>query len=286
MSTASVTLIYVPYDSGKAGERCGKAPLRARAAGISERLRAHATVAEHVVTASGSYTTEGATAFDLARSISRAVADARRAGSFPLVLAGDCVSSLGAWSGMGGERPAVLWLDAHGDYNTADTSETGFLGGMPVAMLTGDTFKAATALVPGYRPLAKERLIFLGVRDLDPCEAERIAEDRIPAYSAIALRTQRADMLTAVDRIGTASDAVYLHLDMDVLDPEPVAYSDYAVPDGIRSDEIGPLLDDLAARCSLQAATITAFDPALDRGGLTMERYVALIVQVARLGRR
>jgi arginase len=254
------------------------------ASGLAQRLAQKVLVHESTITHGGFYATEGTSAFDLARRIATAVAAARQAGAFPLVLAGNCMSALGTVSGMGGERRGVVWLDAHPDYNTADTSVSGFLDGMPVAVLAGDTYKTAAATVPGFRPIERKGLVFLGARDIDKAEAERIAADGIPLFSAVDYRARKAEVHALLDQIGSATDTLYLHFDMDVLDPEPVPANEYAAANGLWRGETGMLISAIAARTPLAAAGVTAFDPALDRGEQMLATYCTVIEQLAEAG--
>ena len=145
-----VMLVYVPYDSGKAGERYGRGPLVAREAGLTERIATRHEVVETIVVLSGTFATEVSSAFDLAQRIAAIVSDALLANYFPIVIAGNCTTSLGTVSGLLADRRGVVWLDTHVDYDTADTTTSGYLDGMPAAILAGDTYKAAAATVPGY----------------------------------------------------------------------------------------------------------------------------------------
>lgn len=279
-----IHLIIVPYDSGKAAERYGRGPLKALAHGLVARLAQKTTVTETPIAHGGFYATEGTTAFDLARRIATAVAMARSSGAFPIVLAGNCISSVGTVAGMGGDRRGAIWLDAHPDYNTADTTTTGFLDGMPTAVLSGDTYRAAAASVPGFKPIERGGLVFIGPRDLDPPEAERIAERRVPLFSAADYRARKAEALVAVEAVGAACDAVYLHFDMDVLDPDPVPANEYAVPHGLWRGETGSLISGIATRVPLAAAGVTAWDPGLDRNDHMLGIYCAVVEQIAEAG--
>jgi arginase len=280
--TRPVQLIAVPYDSGKMGERFGRGPLRAldlHAAGAFP----HAELPPRVVTHGGGFATEGSAAFLIAARISDLVRAARQAGAFPLIVAGNCMTSLGTVSGLDGER-AVLWLDAHPDYNTPDTTMSGFLDGMGTAALVGDAWRAAAASVPGYRPVAKSRLLFLGIRDIDPPEAERIARDGVAAVAPDNLRTNLSQALAAVAAIGAGADSGYLHFDMDVLDPDPVPANEFAAPGGVPLASALEFLSGLAGCFPLSAAAVTAYDPGLDRGGVMLDAYRQVITRLAELG--
>jgi len=149
----------------------------------------------------------------LCESVAAAVARARR----PLVLSGDCVASLGVVAGLqrAGTDVAIVWLDAHGDYNTPATTITGYLGGMPLALLAGHS----PALIGdrlGLRPVAECDVVLVDARDLDPAERDLLAASQV--------RHVPLD----VDAVGSAVAAlagrpVYLHVDLDIVDSAELA---------------------------------------------------------------
>ena len=144
----------------------------------------------------------------LYQAVAGAVARAAR----PLLLSGDCPTALGAVAGLQHRyrNLAVVWLDAHGDFNTPAISISGYLGGMPLAMLTGrapELFCDALRL----RPVADTDVVLAGARDLDPAERDALIVSqvrRVPADPAAI-----TSALTALGR-----RPVYLHLDVDVID--------------------------------------------------------------------
>ena len=89
-----------------------------------------------------------------------------------------------------GEPPSVLWLDAHGDYNTPETTTGGFLDGMALAMLTGRCWRAMTAQVPGFEPVAEKRVVMFGTRDLDSAGGELLRSSRIRIQRSVAGRCE------------------------------------------------------------------------------------------------
>ena len=138
-----IRLFYVPYDSGRRSWRTGAGPERILAGGLIERLAAagHPVATQVIEVAADSGTGEIATAFALNRRLAEGVADARAAGEFPVVLGGNCGTALGAVSGIGVEKTALLWFDAHGDFNTPETTLGGFLDGMGLAIIAGHCFR-------------------------------------------------------------------------------------------------------------------------------------------------
>lgn len=124
----------------------------------------------------------------------------------PLIFAGDCTFALGAMKGLEDQHPAILWYDAHGDFNTPATSPSGFLGGMPLAAIVGRGNAALMENI-GLAAIPEHDVIISDARDLDPEEGE-------------ALRTSELMHLTAVDDLLTATlpdKPLYIHFDTDVV---------------------------------------------------------------------
>jgi arginase len=143
-------------------------------------------------------------------AVNRALADTIKAHAdkTPLIFAADCVSALGALKGLEAQRPGVLWYDAHGDFNTWETTPSGFLGGMPLAMLTG---RGDMQYMRGIdlAPISDEDIVITDARDLDPEEE-------------VALRQSKVSHLPNIDDLLSAplpDRPMYIHMDVDVLDP-------------------------------------------------------------------
>ena len=113
----------------------GAGPEHLIAMGLLDRLRERAgsVSLRELAPSDDTWAAEIGTAFDIDRHLARAVLDARSAGAFPLVLAGNCITSVGTIGGLGPGTTGVLWFDAHGDFNTPETTVGGFLDGMALA---------------------------------------------------------------------------------------------------------------------------------------------------------
>ena len=176
------------------------------------------------------------------------VDDALEAGGFPLLVAGDCAIALTTLAAVRRHRPdaRVLWLDAHGDFNTPDTTASGFLGGMALAGAVG-LWDAAL----GAAPFPSERVVMAGVRDLDA--PERAALERSPVTVVGAGLDTLVAVQNALDR-----SPVYVHLDVDVLDPEYMP-AQFPVAGGLRPDKLYDLLEAVADECEIVGVEVTAF---------------------------
>jgi arginase len=167
----------------------------------------------------------------LAEAVARAADSAARRTAGPAaVFAGDCPSGVGVVAGLqrAGADPAVVWFDAHGDFNTEETTETGYLGGFPLAEISGrGERRIASAL--GLAPLADERILLVGARDLDPGEEELLAASGVRRASVEDL---------AAGAVAPPPGPLYLHLDIDVADPADAPGLNYPVPGGPAAAEL------------------------------------------------
>jgi arginase len=185
----------------------------------------------------------------------------------PRVLAGDCVATLGVVAGLQrrGVDFTLVWLDAHGDFNTWETTPSGFLGGMPLAMLAGlgeQTIVDALAV----RTLAAGRILLVGARDLDPGERVNLDVAGIP-------RAAVEDVAALTPPAG----ALYVHLDLDIVATDEMPAVNYPSAGGPSAAAVRRALDHLFATGRVAALSVTCWDPALDgaaRSRVTAETLV------------
>jgi len=151
MTGVQVCLIRVPYDSGNRGVRMGAGPEKLAAA--AERLRSGGfEVTQASVEAPPGFRTEIGTTFALHRAVAVEVRAALAGAAFPIILSGNCGSAIGALGGAGAGT-GLVWFDGHGDFNTPETTESGFLDGMALAIATGRCFRPLAASVSGFAPV-------------------------------------------------------------------------------------------------------------------------------------
>ncbi len=241
----------------------GAGPQRLLDWGLAERLESNGhTVRIRRVDPRGTAPSEVGISFDLQRGVSEAVAEACSEWSFPLVLSGNCLSALGTTAGLrsAGRPSAVCWLDAHADFNTPDTTETGFLDGMTVGTLTGRSWKAMAASIPGFAPTPEWQVVLIGARDLDPAEAAALDDSGVRRIG-----WKETDSL--FDAISSDTRSLYLHIDLDVLDPAVGAANVYATPGGMTVEDVHGVLESARRRFDIVAASMTSYDPLVDPGG-------------------
>jgi arginase len=287
----NVHLIRVPYDSGHRGLRMGRGPLHFAEHGVAERVRAAGFgVVESTVDVATPFPTEIGTSFALHRALSNDVCATVARGEFPLVLAGNCGSALGTVSGVRAATPddasdiGVIWLDAHADVNTPETTTSGFLDGMSLAALGGQCWHALTASVSGFRPVSDAHVVLVGARDIDPAEEEWLSRSRVARVEATRLEADGAAAALDAPLAALARHVsrVYLHIDLDVHEPSAVQANQYAAPGGLLPGTVRELVRVVAARFEIAAAALTAYDPTYDPEGRMSEAGLDLIVEIAR----
>jgi arginase len=274
-----VQLIAVPYDSGRRGERMGAGPERLLDAGLEGRLAgAGHDVQVHVVAASSDgWPAEIRMAFELARSVSIAVRAAIERGGFPLVLSGNCgPAALGCVAGTRARR--VFWFDAHGDFNTPETTVGGFLDGMALAALTGRCWRQLAARIPGFEPVDETEVTLIGARDLDPLEAAALKDSAVARLTVGDVRDRRPVFRAGEDVSDTPA---YLHFDLDVLDPSEGAINCYAAPGGLSLFEAEGAVRAIGSDTRIAGAAVTALDPAADPSGRSVAAALAICLAIA-----
>jgi arginase len=164
----------------------------------------------------------------------------------------------------------MLWLDAHPDFNTPETTRSGSLGGMPVAVATGRALQRMRLDAHLDPALPDSQIVMGGVRLTDPLEQELLDASKIQQVSVDDLRHASPAVFAQLDRLNRSSDKLYIHIDMDVLDPREVAGHQNKVPNGPSSEELARLFEQIFARYPKASAIGFATIPATDEGGLSI----------------
>ncbi|TQN43212.1 arginase [Blastococcus colisei] len=261
-----MTLLRAPFDSGHRGTRMGGGPEALARAGASERLRARGhLVTELVVEPSSSWVAEVATAFELNQAIAVAVAEAEEAGHVPLLLAGNCNATLGVLAGLAdpAHRQGLVWLDAHGDFNTPEEDTGGFLDGHGLAIAVGRCWAALAATIPGFRPLPESHVLLIGARDLSEDQRAVLLRSGVTWLPPAEARDP-ATLVAALEQLSARVDVVHFHVDLDVHDPSIAPANGYAAPDGLSAAEVRRVLRLTAAQLPVVSGTLASYDPAYD----------------------
>ena len=281
-----VAIIQVPYHLGRPHTGVGRGPGRIVLGGLDQALTGPGV--ETSATSAERIDMEGEELAMVARISARTAAEVKgavAAGRFPVVLAGDCNAAVGVLGGLaqaGCNAPGVLWFDAHGDLNTPETSTSGFLDGMALAAATGrchDVLRTAA----GLEPIPESRVLLAAVRDLDPPEASYLAASPMRSVHASAMRHGGATAVAPpLETLRAQLQDLYVHLDLDALDPSEAPAAGYRVPDGISADTLATVLRAAATRFRVRALTVTNYDPTLDDQDRTLGVVMRMVHVVVR----
>jgi len=180
------------------------------------------------------------------------VAENEANGVLTVGLLGNCNALMGMLGGLQHSRPSgdplrigLVWIDAHGDFNTPETTLSGMLGGMPVAVSAGlalQRLRQESRLDP---PVPTENILLVAVRDTDPEEEALIRTHGLARVSTRDVRELSQALHDQMARLSEVSDLIYVHVDMDVLDPREVPGHGLTVADGPTSQELAAALEEI-----------------------------------------
>lgn len=190
---------------------------------------------------------------------------ARGEGGVALVLSGDDTATVGVVSGLqrahgAGAAIGIVWLDAHGDFNTPETSYSGILAGMPVAILAGlagPLWRGAAGL---SAPVSTDRILIAGVRELDEREATLLRSTDVQVITSGDVDSGNA-LAKAIQRLDRSCDMMCLHIDLDLLDPSLVPSSATPSPDGLTIDQAARLIGDVLATGKVAVLSVAGLNP-------------------------
>jgi len=199
-----------------------------------------------------------------------------------LVVGGECSETVGVTAGLAGAfggRPGMLWLDAHGDFNTPDTSLSGYIGGMCLAMACGRTKGLGLGVGDEVLSLAEERLVHVGSRALDQPEIAAFTDSPAKLYTSQQVKKSGASDVAeeAARHLDNRSDWIICHFDVDVIDPEFVPSVNYPTPGGLTLQEAATITRKLYETGKLRVVEITAYNPSKDRNSISAKRIIELL---------
>jgi len=295
-SRPTIELIGAPQDLGQVHRGVDMGPSAVRVAGLVPRLesmgftvvdvgnvacstmatasegQAHVRYLDHVVQDS--------------ELLATAVEKAVRAGHFPLVIGGDHSVAIGTLGGVASVEPrqGLLWIDAHADSNTPETSPSGNIHGMPVAVILGDG-PATLVNVAGVNPKALEdHTVLLGLRSVDREEAERVRDSKMTYFTmhdvdqrGVAALIEEAVAVLTADGV----ERVHLSFDADAIDPREAPGTGTPVRGGFSYRESHLMMELLAEADIITSADFSEVNPVLDEHNKTAELIVHLISSLA-----
>ncbi len=278
---ADIRLLVVPYEIGRLRDGVGAGPERLLEHGAADALAAHgAAVETTVIELDEPDDNEVDTSFAVIGRLAEAVRAARDADEFAVVLSGSCMAAVGVVAGLGEAAPGVVWFDAHGDFNEPQTSVYGYLDGMGMAILVGDAWQGLAAQVPGARPVPESAVVLAGARAFDEPERPRLEASAINHLPAASL-ADAATVVGAVAAMEPNPSGIYLHVDLDVLDPSVARVNRYAAAAGISAAQLEASVRALLADERVRAMALTAYEPAADPEGRVPPIAMGLLAAVA-----
>jgi arginase len=293
--TRSIRVIGVPLDMGASRRGVDMGPSAMRVAGLEARLEALG----HHVTDGGNIRVEEAETRVIGSNSARYLAEIAETctrtaeavlatleeGKTPLVLGGDHSLAAGSVSGVSefyrrrGQKIGVVWIDAHSDINTPDTSPSGNVHGMPLAALLGLGLEPLSNIY-GYSPkVAPENAVLVGIRDVDAAERANIRRagmTHVYTMRDIDERGMRAVMEEALEAAGRGTAGYHVSLDLDWIDPENAPGVGTPVRGGATYREAHLAMEILADHGRLLSFEMVEVNPVIDEHNRTADLAVEL----------
>lgn len=300
-----VALIGAPTDLGSGRTGAARGPSGLRDAGLAAALHGLGCAVSDrgdapVVNRPGR-TVDGCEHLHEIAASCAAVRDAVGAaladGQVPLLMGGDHSLAIGSLAAVARHcatqrRPlSVLWLDAHTDFNTPDSSPSGKIYGMPVAVAAGEGHPALAGLGHAMPMIAVDRFATIGARSIDPLEAERVRARGLRVYTMADMRRRGIEAVTAEALARTVREGAHLHVsfDVDFLDPEVAPGTGLHEPDGPSLAQAASCLRQVAETGLLGSFDLVELAPAADPSGVTARRVIGLVEQafaIPAIGRK
>jgi ornithine--oxo-acid transaminase len=288
VAAKAVEIVGVACGHGTSDRSCEAGPDTLRAAGLLKRLQArgHAVTWNHTVRPGSpdlhSLEAVGQVCEQLARRIEAIV----RRGDLPLVVGGDHSCAIGTWKGVARAAPGrgpigLIWIDAHMDAHTPQTSPSSALHGMPLACLLGHGEEALTGIGGGMQ-LDPRHICLIGVRSYESGEAELLARLGVRIYymEEVARRGLKAVLNDALAYVQDGTIGFGVSIDLDVLDPGEAPAVSTPAEGGVTQSDLRAALARIAGQPDLLAVEIAEFDPGRDVNAAT-QRLAAELIEVA-----
>ncbi len=298
----SVRIIGFPMDLGAGRRGVDMGPSALRIAGVSERLRAlgyqvvdagdidiRTAEVQEIEDITLPYLPEIASA---CTRLAMEVESALDGNEFPLVLGGDHSMAIGSIAGIAahchkrGKRLGVIWIDAHADINTPETSPSGNIHGMPVAVALGIGAPMLTTIGGPELKLEANRLIYVGLRSVDEGERALIRKLKIEAHTMEDLDKQGVHRLIskAVATLREKVDHLHVSFDLDVVDPSVASGVGTPVPGGLTYREAHLIMEVIADTGYMHSMEVAEVNPILDVRNASAEFAAGLIA--SSMGKR
>ncbi|KAL3420024.1 hypothetical protein PVAG01_08523 [Phlyctema vagabunda] len=263
----SITVIFSPYHVGLHNHRVGDGPNRIRSLGVIAQLEGLGVkVYIHDIQPVDDFEGEIGRSFEVLRRTSDAISKARSDNSFPIVLSGNCMASVGIACGLGIKDLGFIYFDAHDDMDTPSTNENGYFDAMGLSMLAGKSWHTLTNTIPGYAPMTYDKFVYCGLRDIVRSQRETVeasgaeviwgdADKKVDFATELKEKLERRDFSPAL-----------VHLDLDVLDQTLGKVNGYESPGGLSEDDLLECMDLVPKKATPTSLTVCSFNPNLGDG--------------------
>jgi len=273
----------VPYDSGRRSWRMGNGPEHFLRNGLDAALQSkgHA-VKTTLVETEDPFPSEIKTTFELYRGLAGAVRAGCEDGSFPVVLSGNCGAAVGTLAGISGEPVGIVWLDAHGDFNTPETTISGYLDGMGLAVASGLCWQKLARTIPFFQPIPGQNILHVGGSDIETDEIEALNRSGVQLIKAPDIHAGGLErpLSQALETLRFKVRVVYLHLDLDVLDPVKTPANQFPASDGLEVETVRKAIEMIKEQLTIGAVGVASYDPSYDPQGNTLKAGIGLIEAV------
>lgn len=268
MAASSISIIFSPYHVGLRDNRVGDGPNRILKLGLIEQIE-ELGIKVHIdeIQPVDDFEGEIGRSFEVLRRTSVAVSKARARNSFPFVLSGNCMASVGAACGLGIKDLNFIYFDAHDDMDTPSTNENGYFDAMGLSMLAGKSWHWHTQQIPGYSPMNyKNRFLYVGLRDVNDTQRKAVAEagaeviwgdaqKRVEFARELETRLERRDFSPSL-----------VHLDLDVLDESVGKVNGFESAGGLHEGDLVQCMSLLPKKAAPASLTMCSFNPNLGDG--------------------
>lgn len=279
---SAMRILTLPFHLGRERVGMGNGPDRFVAAGVAARARDRGAAVELRETTYGDgFDHEAGTTFAVLRAHANSVRQAVDDGAFPLTLGGNCNTAVATAAALGDQdRLGVIWFDAHGDANTPETTASGFLDGMSLAVLAGWCWQPLATSIPGFHALPESNVLLAATRAIDDDEQRLLDASEVTVVDARDMRTSEGlheQFLPALDALVSRVDRLYLHIDLDAIDLAGGRANQFSVAGGPTLDALTSCIDHVADRGHLAAASLTSYDPGYDHDGAALHAGLRLL---------
>lgn len=283
MPATSLTIIFSPYHVGIRDHRVGDGPNRIRALGLVSSLE-KLGIKVHIdeIPLVDDFEGEIGRSFEILRRTSLAVSKARSHSSFPFILSGNCMASVGAACGLGIKDLNFIYFDAHDDMDTPSTNQNGYFDAMGLSMLAGKSWHWHTEQIPGYAPMNYDkRFLYVGLRDVNEVQRKTVqeagadviwgdAEKAVDFPGELQKRLEERDMSPSL-----------VHLDLDVLDKSVGVVNGFESEGGLQEEDVVRCMSLLPKKATPVSFTMCSFNPNLGDGdkiaGIGIRAAVAFV---------